>query len=191
MFSQALSFILSTFLNLFVIAALLRFHMQWLHAPFRNPFAHFVVAITDFAVKPLRRLIPGLWGLDMPTLLLAWFVELVLILSMRGLEGYPFLIVPATVYFGFGLLAAVELFRFSLYILIAVVFVQALLSWVNPYNPLSPLLNSLGGPFLRVFQRFIPPIGNIDLSPLFLFVFCQLTLMLPVAWLEQLALSLT
>jgi YggT family protein len=67
--------------------------------------------------------------------------------------------------------------------LIIAVIIQAVLTWVSPYSPAMPLLNSLTRPFLRVFQRRIPPIGNVDLSPLFLLVVCQLLLFL-VAWIE-------
>jgi YggT family protein len=62
--------------------------------------------------------------------------------------------------------------------------VQAVLTWVNPYSPVMPLLNSLSRPFLRVFRRFVPPIGNVDLSPLFVVIACQLLLMLPIALAE-------
>ena len=62
--------------------------------------------------------------------------------------------------------------------------VQAVLTWVNPYSPVMPLLNSLSRPFLRVFRRYIPPIGNVDLSPLFVVIVCQLLLILPIAFLE-------
>ena len=75
--------------------------------------------------------------------------------------------------------------KFGLYIVIVVVVVQAVMSWINPYTPLAPLFNSMSRPFLRVFQKLIPPIGNVDLSPLFVIVICQLLLMLPVAYLEM------
>jgi len=61
---------------------------------------------------------------------------------------------------------------------------QVVLSWVSPHSPVMPLLNGMTRPVLRVFQRRIPPIGNVDLSPLFALVVIQLLLMLPVAWLE-------
>jgi len=76
MIEGALKFLIQTLVNLFVIAVLLRFMMQLFRVPFRNPFAQFIVAITDFAVKPLRRVIPGLFGLDWACLVLAWLVEL-------------------------------------------------------------------------------------------------------------------
>jgi len=60
---------------------------------------------------------------------------------------------------------------------------QAILSWVSPYSPAAPLLNSIARPFLRVFQKRVPPVGNVDLSPLFVLVVCQIVLM-ATAWLE-------
>src|SRR4029077_1079089 len=82
-----------------------------------------------------------------------------------------------------GFLAAVQLVKLSLWILMIAVIVQALLSWLSPFSPAMPLLNSLVRPFLRVFQKRIPPVGNVDLSPLFVLVACQLLLML-IGWLE-------
>jgi YggT family protein len=189
---QALHFILQTFFNLFLIALLLRFYLQVMRAPFRNPFSQFIVAITDFMVKPVRRLIPGLFGFDLGTLLLAWLVALALFVALLWLQpgGFPFAVAPLSLYVGLTLMAIVHLITLSLYILIGVVFAQAILSWVNPYTPIAPVLAALAGPFMRFFQRIVPPIANVDLSPLFIFIACQLVLMLPVAWLEGFARSL-
>ena len=63
--------------------------------------------------------------------------------------------------------------------------VQAILSWVNPYSPIGPLLSSLTQPFLRPLQRRVPMVANVDLSPLVLIIVLQLILMVPVAWLEM------
>ncbi|MGH8752465.1 MAG: YggT family protein, partial [Burkholderiales bacterium] len=75
-------------------------------------------------------------------------------------------------------LAVLEILKYSIYLLIVCVIVQVLMSWTNPYAPLAPLFNSLTRPFLRPFQRLIPPIGNVDLSPLFILVLAQLALIL-------------
>lgn len=190
MLNQAVQFLLDTLVNLLVLAFLLRFYLQAMRAPFHNPFSQFIVAVTDFAVRPVRRVIPGVWGLDLGTLLLAWLLEAILLFALYWLSGFPFLVAGGGVYLGLALLAAVKLLKTSIYILIVVVFVQALLSWINPYNPLAPVLYALSRPFMRFFQRLIPPIANIDLSPLFIFIACQLFLMLPVAWLESLALRM-
>ena len=190
MLTQAVLFILDTVLSLFVLIVLLRFYLQTLRAPFRNPVSQFVAALTDFAIKPLRRLVPGLWGLDMASLLLAWFAELLLLLGEFWLGAMPFLPPGGAAYGALAALAAVRLLRVSIYILIGAVFLQAILSWVNPHSPVAPMLHSLTRPFLAPVQKLVPLVANVDLSPLVVFFLCQLALMLPVAWLETLAVRL-
>jgi YggT family protein len=184
MLANALIFLIETVAWLFTLALLLRFLMQWARAAQRNPVSDFVNALTDFAVKPARRVIPGLWGLDLATLVLAWlvqFVELFLVLQLRGVELGP---AAGQAILAIVLLAGVNLVRLVLYIVIAVVIVQAVLSWINPYSPIAPLLNALTRPMLRPLQRRIPMVANVDLSPLVIIIVCQLLLMLPVAYLE-------
>ena len=71
-----------------------------------------------------------------------------------------------------------ELVRASLYLLIGVVIVQVVISWVNPQAPLAPVFSALTRPFYAVFRRFVPPIGNVDLSPLFVLLVAQVLLIL-------------
>lgn len=188
MLTQALVFLVETVLGLFALALLLRFYLQLVRAPFRNPLSRFVCAATDFAVIPARRVVPGLWGMDMATLGLAWltqFLELFLVFQIKGLGLGPSLLLLVL---ALALLAAVLLFKFSVYILMVAVLVQALLSWVNPRTPVAPALDALTRPFLRPIQKRLPLLGGVDLSPLVLIVACQLLLMLPVAWMEANAL---
>lgn len=186
MFGQALQFLLETFLGLFALALLVRFFLQWLRAPSRNPLTQFLAALTDWIVVPARRLIPGLWGLDLATLVLAWLTEVVLILATYWLKGSGLEPAVGASLVLIGFLALVQLAKLSLWILMIAVIVQALLSWVSPFSPAMPLLNALVRPFLRVFQKRIPPVGNVDLSPLFVVVVCQVLLM-AIAWLESAA----
>jgi YggT family protein len=72
MLAQTLIFLITTLGDLLVIAFLLRFILQWLRAPARNQLSLFVAALTDFAVRPMRRVLPGLWGMDLSSLFLAW-----------------------------------------------------------------------------------------------------------------------
>jgi YggT family protein len=73
-------------------------------------------------------------------------------------------------------IAAVDLLRYSLYILIFAVIVQAVLSWVNPYTPVGPAFDTITRPFLRPLRRFIQPLGGVDLTPLILLVIVQVLL---------------
>jgi YggT family protein len=185
MLENALIFLIETILGLFTIALLVRFYMQWARAPQRNPVSDFVNALTNFAVLPARRVIPGMWGLDLATLVLAWLVQFIELLLVLALSGFPLRADPGQMIAGMALLAIVRLIRLGLYVAIAVLIVQAVLSWVNPYSPVAALANVLTRPFLRPVQRIVPTIGNVDLSPLVVIVICQLLLMLPVAWLEM------
>jgi YggT family protein len=185
MIAGALGFLLQTLGNLFVIAVLLRFMMQLFRVPFRNPFAQFIVAITDFAVKPLRRVVPGLLGLDLACLLLAWLVELVVVTAGYWLDGFPFALAGAQVWPVMMGLAVVRLLSLAVYMVIGLTLVRAVLSWVNTNTPLMPVIYELTEPFLRPLRRIVPMVSNVDLTPLVLFILCQLVLMVPILALER------
>jgi YggT family protein len=180
MLNQILAFLLDTFLGLFTLALLLRFWLQALRAPPRNPLSTFLAALTNWIVIPARKVIPGLWRTDLSTLVLAWLTQVLLLIALRALgAGMAALANVVQVL----LLAGFEVVRLSLYILMFSVIAVVILSWVAPYSPVAPLLNSLTRPFLQPFQRRIPPIGNVDLSPLFLIVVIQLCLYL-LRWVQ-------
>jgi len=185
MIEAALKFLIQTLGNLFVIAVLLRFMMQLFRVPFRNPFAQFIVAITDFAVKPLRRVVPGLWGLDWACLVLAWLVELVVVTASYWLDGFPFALAGGKVWPVMLGLAAVKLLSLTIYLIIGLTLVRAVLSWVNSDTPLVPVVYTLTEPFLRPLRRIVPMVAQIDLTPLVLFILYQLVLMVPVLALER------
>ncbi|HET9463566.1 MAG TPA: YggT family protein [Thiobacillus sp.] len=185
MIEGALKFLLQTLGNLFVIAVLLRFMMQLFRVPFRNSFSQFIVAITDFAVKPLRRVVPGLLGLDWACLVLAWLVELVVVTAGYWLDGFPFALAGGRVWPVMLGLAAVKLLSLTVYLIIGLTLVRAVLSWVNSDTPLMPVVYALTEPFLRPLRRIVPMVAQIDLTPLVLFILCQLVLMVPVLALER------
>ena len=189
MIAGALAFLIQTLGNLFVIAVLLRFMMQLFRVPFRNPFAQFIVALTDFAVKPLRRVIPGLFGLDWACLLLAWVVELMVVAAGYWLNDYPFALAGGKVWPVMLGLAAVRLLSLTIYLIIGLTLVRAVLSWVNSSTPLVPVIYELTEPFLRPLRRIVPMVANVDLTPLVLFILCQLILMVPILALERMLLG--
>ena len=176
MLNQILIFLLDTLLGLFSLALLLRFYMQLLRAPYRNPLSQFLVALTDFIVRPARRVIPGYSGMDLSTLLLAWLAQCTLLVGMLMLQGYEFRSTIGIAITGLALLGLMEIIKMTLYIILVAIIMQAVLSWFNPHTPLAPALDSFTRPFLGIIRRRIPPIGNVDLSPLFVLVIIQLLL---------------
>jgi len=170
MFGQIGIYLVDTVFAFFVPLLLARFHFQWLRVPFRNPVGEFVLATTSWMVMPVRRVIPSLAGLDLATLLLAFALQCLAIWIKAEIVGVePAL--PAVLG-----IAALDLLRYSLYILVFAILVQVLLSWINPYAPMAPVFNAMTAPFLRPLRRFIPPLGNVDLTPLVLLIVIQIVL---------------
>jgi len=178
MLSQIGHLLIQTVFGVFIYALLLRFYMQWLRAPFRNPVGQFVSALTDWVVRPARRLVPGLFGLDLSSILIAWLAEALMLVLIFWLGGRSLASAPGIAAGMLFTLAAMELARASLYLLIGVVIVQVVISWVNPHAPLAPVFDALTRPFYAVFRRFVPAIGNVDLSPLFVLLVAQILLIL-------------
>lgn len=185
MIDQAAKLVVDVAFGLIVYALIGRFLMQLLRAPFRNPLGQVVIALTDWLVKPLRRILPGFGGIDWASLLAAFVFQLLWLLALFAIFGRGFSMSGAGIVY---LLAAtlLELVKGALWLLVIVVIAQAVLSWVAPDGPLAGLLNAMTFPFLRPLRRVIPPIGGaLDLTPLILLVILQLILILPVRWLEQ------
>ena len=160
--TNPLIFIVQTLFQLYILVVLLRFFLQLARADFYNPLSQFIVKVTAPVLTPMRRVIPGVRGLDVASLVLAWALktlELVLVLwYSKG--GFQFFL-PL-------LLAIPELVELAINIFFWGILIQAILSWINPgtYNPATVLLHSLTAPLLRPAQRLIPPIGGLDLSPM-------------------------
>lgn len=181
MLTQAIAFVLDALFHLFILAVLVRFWMQAFRAPTRNPIAQFTMALTDFAVKPLRRVIPGAFNLDWASLAVALVAEFLLqVLLVLVAGGTPNAdVLPVLLFLSF-----VKLIRLSIYVFMGAIIVQAVLSWVNPHHPVAPFFHALTRPFLKPFQRAVPLIGGVDITPVLVLIAFQLVLMLPVTWLE-------
>jgi YggT family protein len=183
---EALLFLLDV-LQPFAAILLLRFHLQWLRVPLRNPIGEFIMVITNFLVLRVRRFVHPAFGLDSATLLLALLIEMLYLAGTLWVQGLPLHGFPLP---GLLALAAVKLLKISLYLLMAAVFAQAILSWVSPYTPAMSLLNAVTRRFLLPLRRIVPLLGNVDLSPLLLFIICQLIIIVPIGLLERIAFGL-
>jgi YggT family protein len=185
MLSTALAYLIDVVFGLFTYALLLRFVMQRMRAPFRNPLGQAVMALTDWIVKPLRRVLPGIAGIDWASVVAVVLFQFVWLLALYLAFGRGFALLGPGLAF---LLVAtlIALLKALLWIVIVVVFAQAILSWVAPDGPLAGVLNALTFPLLRPVRRVIPPIGGtLDLSPLIIIVVAQLLLITLVPWLES------
>ncbi len=174
MISSALNFLLATLASLLTLLFLLRFFMQLCKAPFKNPLGQMVISLTNFAVMPVRKLVPSLGKIDLSTLLLAFLTQLLLQICLLKLRGLPFSIDSHSAWpnmLGLGLLGVL---RTSLDLFFYALLLQVILSWVNPHTPIADVLNSLTKPILAPIQRILPTAGGIDFSPMVALILIQM-----------------
>lgn len=176
-------FLINTLFGLYILAIMLRFLLAWVRADFYNPVSQFLVKITNPVLMPLRRIIPSAGKVDTSSLVLMLVLQMIslgLILLMRGA---PLDIGKLLIW------SVAELFGLLLNIFLFAIFVQVILSWVNPgtYNPAVSLLYSITEPVLRPCRKLIPPVSGMDLSPLVALIAIQLAKMLLLPPLYQLA----
>ncbi len=190
MFSTALDFLLTTTLNLFTMLFLLRFFMQLCRAPFNNPLAYMVISATDFAVKPVRRVIPSWKKIDLSTLFLALVSQFLLQLSLLWLRDFPLSLAGQSAWAGLIGMSFLGVLRTSLDVFFYAIMLQVILSWVNPHTPIASVLNSLTKPILAPIQRVLPMASGIDFSPIVALIFIQMLNVSVIKALETQLLSL-
>lgn len=183
MFGQIVEFLVDAAAAFLVFLLLARFHFQWLRVPFRNPLGEFVVACTNWIVYPARRIVPSLGGLDLASWLAAWLVQGIALYVTLALRGWDAGSRIGAALAGLAAIAFVDLVRFSMYILMFAIIVQVVMSWVNPYHPFAAVFDAMTRRFLRPLRRVVPPIANVDLSPLVLIIVLQV-LLIPLAHLR-------
>ena len=179
-------FLLEVAFQVYTLAVLLRFLLQWARADFNNSISQLVVKVTSPLLIPMRRAIPPLKGVDTASLVLAWLLKALELLLVVLLSKGSFLPLLAL------LVAIPELIEFIINIFIAVIIIQAIMSWVaiEAYNPVIDLLNSLSKPVLAPFRSFMPATSGFDFSPMVAVLALILLKMLLLPPLRTLATSL-
>jgi YggT family protein len=183
--SSAFNFLLNTLASLLTLLFLLRFFMQLCKSPFRNQLGQIVITLTDFAVKPARKLIPSAGKIDLSTLFLAFLTQFLLQIGLFSLQGLPFSIESHSAWPNLIGLTFIGLIRASLDLFFYALLLQAILSWTNPHNPISDVLNSLTKPILDPIRRILPTTGGIDFSPLVAMILLQMLTVSVVKTLES------
>ena len=174
--SDAALFLVDTILGIYILLVLLRFLLQLVRADFYNPISQFIVRTTNPPLVQLRRLIPGLWGIDLAALILLIAMEALRISLTALLLGHS----PRLT--GIIVLSLGELAKLAVYTIIFSIFIRALLNWFSNglQHPITRLIGSFTDPILRPVQRMLPPTGGIDLSPLVVFIALMLIIKLVV-----------
>ncbi len=173
-FTNPIEFIISTLFSLYILTVMLRFLLGVVRADFYNPLSQFLVKVTNPLLMPLRKIIPGFGKIDTAAIVLMLLLQVIMlsiIVALRGVTPPLLTLIP---------IAIGELIMLVITIFLVAIIVQVIISWINPgtYNPVTSLLHSLTAPVLKPFQRMLPPVGGIDLSPLFALIALQVLRML-------------
>ena len=165
--NEIFGYLIQTLLSLYLMAMLLRFLLQLVRADFYNPISQFLVKITNPVVMPVRRIIPGLGGIDLSSLLLSLLLQLAGIVALLLVNGLgPPNILLLLVWSVLGVVALlVNIYFFALLAMI-------ILSWVAPgsHHPAIHLLHQITEPVMAPFRKALPPMGGMDFSPILLFI---------------------
>ena len=163
-------FVIQTLGSLYLLIVLLRFILQLVRANFYNPICQFTVKATQPLLKPLRRVIPSMFGLDMSSLVLAILVQMVIFAVVLMLSYIPFTVL------GLFLWAIIGVLKLFLNVFFYALIISVILSWVAPgsSSPGAELVNQITEPALSPFRRFLPSMGGLDISPILAFMVIQL-----------------
>jgi len=174
---QAINFLLDFAFDALLMILILRVWLQLVRADFYNPLSQFVVKVSNPLVIPFRKFIPGLGGIDLATLVLAFIVATLKFILIPVLNGGGVDIVLALF---LGLLYLIKEAGFLLFI---VMLVMALMSWVvQGYNPTQALFQQLTDPVLRPIRNIVPAVGGLDLSILVAFLLLNVINILLSGW---------
>lgn len=162
---NAMSFLVSTLFDLYLMVVILRFWLQLVKADFYNPFSQFVVKATQPIVAPMRRVIPSMGSIDTASLVLALVVVLVKMLVLTLIAGAGIDIATLLLF------SVVSVLKNAGVLLFWMLLIRAVLSWFNQgNNPIIMIMSQLTDPILAPIRRVIPAIGGLDLSVLVLFI---------------------
>ena len=160
---DALIYLVDSLLTIYLYVLILRFVMQLTRADFRNQIAHAVLTVTNPVIMPMRRILPPVGKIDTATVIAIFIVAAVNIASVFFISSGA--LIPGLPWLQ---LTVFTLLRSFITFFIGAIIIYAILSFVVPggYSPPMALLGTVCEPVLRPFRRIIPPIGNLDLSPL-------------------------
>lgn len=166
--NNALTFLVATIIDLYLVIVLLRLWMQLTQADFYNPVSQFVYKATQPVVGPLRSFMPMLGKLDTASLIFAFalgMLKVAALVWLNDLAVSPLVIVIQ------GVLTAVSSL---LSMLFWVLVIRAILSWFSQgYNPVEAMLHQITEPLLAPVRKILPPIGGLDLSVLVVIIALQ------------------
>ncbi len=186
-FNQAIQFLTQSFFEVYIRFVLLHVIFHWVKIHSENPISLSLARITLPLLRPIRRSIPNVGGLDIAS------IALLIGLSMLKLYMVFWLqtgIIPcfqglATLAFSSLLKQLIDIFFYTLIALV-------LMSWFSPLaaGPAVEIIFKICEPLLKIAQLIVPHVSYVDLSPLVISISLRLLMILIVNPLNQIGMQL-
>lgn len=188
-FGAAGAFLVQTIFGIAILIVMLRFLLQLVKADFYNPASQLIVRATQPILAPMRRIIPGVGGIDLSSIVLMLVLQMLETGLLKAMGAYALFNVSTA---GLLVWAIADLVELATFVFIFALIVQVILSWLSPgaYNPIVGLLYSFNEPILRPARRVLPSTSGLDFSPLIALIFLNLIQILVVGILRDLAISI-
>lgn len=174
-FDTAGLFLVSTLFDLYLFVLALRLMLVWARADYYNPLSQFVIKLTQWIINPLRKIIPNVKNIELSTVIVFLLFEMIkFYLIFLLTQGMPKPLGVLILSIADGLKTLLNIFFYA-------ILAQAVLSWIHsPYSPIRNMLNQITYPLMRPFQRLIPPIAGMDISPIPVMIVLQLLIIILV-----------
>ncbi|RMH16521.1 MAG: YggT family protein [Gammaproteobacteria bacterium] len=176
-FQESAVFLINAIFGLYCLFVMLRFLLQWVHADFYNSLSQFLVRVTQPVVRPLRKVVPGLWGIDLASLVLVYLLKIVQLTLIFTAVGQSLSFMSLSV------LALTDMMVLILDIYIVTILVEVIVSWLVPGQPheVIHLVRQLNMPVLSRIRSLVPPIAGMDFSPVVALVLIHLAKILVIS----------
>ena len=187
-FAQATIFLVKLFFDIYILALILRYLLTIVRVDSLNPLSTLIMKVTNPLLKPLRRTIPGYFGIDWASIISLFLVQAIeiILVALIITGGMP-------AFSGLTMLTIAYLLRTILYIYLFIIIIQVIISWINPnvYNPITTIMYQISEPILKPIRQFIPSSGGLDFSPLVALIIINLLMILIISPLMDLGQKLS
>ena len=187
-FAQAIIFLVKLFFDIYILALILRYLLTIVRVDSLNPLSTLIMKVTNPLLKPLRRTIPGYFGIDWASIISLFLVQAIeiILVALIITGGMP-------AFSGLTMLTIAYLLRTILYIYLFIIIIQVIISWINPnaYNPITTIMYQISEPILKPIRQFIPSSGGLDFSPLVALIIINLLVILIISPLMDLGQKLS
>lgn len=179
MMHSALLFVINTVFDLYLFVITIRLIMFWVKASPFFPTTQFIMKLTDPLVKPIKRFVPAVGRIESASLIVLLLLEAIKFLIICLLSfGWPALS-------GLIILVLGDAFKMFLETFFYAIIIQVIIGWMQPQSPIYFIIRQMASPVLQPFQRIIPLIAGIDISPIPALLILQLLIMLGQGFMQE------